>query len=306
MGELGDHPDKRYCRMNPHRAERTIVMREPVHIRGSAIDAESGQTITSSTLIPGYDWGNGEPPAWEYARAQEVTGASYDITLSTIYPRQVLRVQADGHLDGVSREFHAGEDSVDFVFKLRRGNWTEGVVRLPDRSPLAGAEVFLVSPSHRLTIHDGWVPGSRAQFPFKIGADGHFRFDRKEPPYTILALHDRGFAEQTIKVKPPVVFDLTIQPWGRIEGTLRIGKRPGAREKINVFYDHHSDPPDAVPSWTREVITDDSGRFVFDRIKPGAAHVARVVEVQGSPDSWTVVSPTISTQIDVAPSRRPA
>src|SRR5262249_39983746 len=33
VGPLGDHPGKRYCRMNPHRAERTIVMREPLHIR---------------------------------------------------------------------------------------------------------------------------------------------------------------------------------------------------------------------------------------------------------------------------------
>src|SRR5262249_56121495 len=103
----------------------------------------------------GCEWGIAERTDWEYDRAQEVTGASHDITLSTIYPRHALRVRADGHLDGVSREFHAGEDSVDFVFKLRRGNWTEGVVRLPDRSALAEADVFLVSASHSLDMHDG-------------------------------------------------------------------------------------------------------------------------------------------------------
>ncbi len=326
VGPLGDRPGKRYCRMDPHPTERTIVMREPLHIRGSAIDAETGQAIASFTLIPGYAWGNGETPTWEYDRAQEVTGASYDITLNTIYPLHVLRVRADEHLDGVSREFQGDENRVDFVFKLRQGNWTEGVVRLPDRSPLAGAEIILVSPSHPLTILDGWLPGSWNSLPFRpkyvahrrfwyaataistpaptateTDAHGRFRFDRQEPPYTILVLDDRGCAEQTILVKPPAVFDLTIQPWGRIEGTLRIGKRPGARERIHVDYDHHSDPPDAVPSWTREVKTDDSGRFVFERIMPGTAHVARMVEVKASPDSGTVISPTISTDIDVAP-----
>jgi hypothetical protein len=152
-------------------------------------------------------------------------------------------------------------------------------------------------------MHDSFMPAFRSPLPFKTRtrADGRFRFDRQEPPYTILVIHDRGCAEQTIMGKPPAVFDLTIQPWGRIEGTLRIGKRPGAREKIDVVYDHRSDPPDAVPSWTREDFTDDSGRFFFDRIKPGTAHVARVVEVQASPNSWTVVSPTNSMQIDVAP-----
>jgi protocatechuate 3,4-dioxygenase beta subunit len=301
VGKPGNHADRRYCLMIPHRAERTIVMCEPLHIRGSVIDAETGRTITSFTIVSGHSWGDGEPVTWEYERPQEVTGASYDITLSTIYPRHFLYVRADGHEDGVSRAFHAGENRVDFDFRLRRGNWTEGVVRLPDRSPLAGAVVHLVSPSNPLSINDHSVPGGlHGEIPFKTGAAGRFRFERQEPPYTILVIHDRGCAEQTVKVHPPGVFDLTIQPWGRIEGTLRIGKRPGARERIWVYHDHHDDPPDAVLSWIREETTDDSGRFVFDRIRPGMARVMQVVRVENPPDTWTT-SPTLSEEIDVAP-----
>lgn len=229
VGPPGDRPGKRYCRMTPASVERTIVMREPLHVRGSAIDAETGQAITSFTLIPGYAWRGGDSPIWESDRAEEVTGASYDITLDTIYPRHFLRVRADGHLDGVSRDFLAEEDSTEYVFKLRRANWTEGIVRLPDRSPLAGAEVYLVSPLHPLEMHDGWVSFSMDQRTLMTltGVDGRFRFDGQEPPYTILVIHDRGCVEQTIKARPPAVFDLTIQSWGRIEGTLRIGQRPG-------------------------------------------------------------------------------
>src|SRR5262249_39983747 len=91
------------------RGENDRDARAPPH-SGSAIDAETGQAITSFTLIPGFEWGIAEPTTWEYDRAQEVTGASHDIALSTIYPRHALRVRADGHLDGISREFHAGED----------------------------------------------------------------------------------------------------------------------------------------------------------------------------------------------------
>lgn len=302
VGPLGDDPGKRYCRMTPACVERTIVMREPLHIQGSVVDADSGQPITSFTVIPGYAWGSGDLPIWESDRAQEVTGASYDITLDTIYPRHFLRVRADGHRDGVSHGFLADEDSTEYVFKLPRANWTEGIVRLPDRSPLSGAEVHLVSPTHPLDMHDDWLPGSWYQLPVRTrtGPDGRFRFERQEPPYTILVTHERGCVEQTIKNRPPGVFDLTIQPWGRIEGTLRIGNRPGAREKIHVFHEHPGEPPNAVPSWTRVTTTDDAGRFVLDRIRPGPAHIARVVEVRTSPDSW-ILCPTIVAPIEVAP-----
>ncbi len=114
--------------MTPDPEEKTLTMRRALHIRGGAIDAETGKAIKPFSLIPGYDWGNGSPPTWEYDQAQQVTGASYEITLSTIYPLRVLRVEAEGYLPGISRGFKDDEDTVRFVFKLRRGTWTEGVV----------------------------------------------------------------------------------------------------------------------------------------------------------------------------------
>ena len=76
---------------------------------------------------------------------------------------------------------------------------------------------------------------------------------------------------------------MTIQPWGRIEGTLHIGKRPGAGEPISLSYDQEGDTPGAIPWWSGEVKADDSGRFVFERVKPGTVHVARVIPVQNTP-----------------------
>ena len=66
-------------------------------------DAETGRTVKPFTLIPGFDWGNGRPPSWEFDQASRRSGGAYDVTLSTIYPLRVLRIEAKGKLPVVSR-----------------------------------------------------------------------------------------------------------------------------------------------------------------------------------------------------------
>ena len=169
-----------------------------------------------------------------------------------------------------------------FNVKLRRGAWTEGVVRLPDGSPLAGADVVLVTPSQPAFIKDGMPPAPKDHRTIKTGADGRFAFPQQEPPYTIVVLHDRGFAERTIDATPASSYALTIKPWGRVEGTLRLGSRPGAGEPVSLAYEQDGDTPKSIPWWSGKTKADASGRFVFERVKPGTVTVARDIPVKMS------------------------
>ncbi len=168
-----------------------------------------------------------------------------------IYPLRVLRIEADGYLPVVSRGFKDDEGETYFNAKLRRGAWPQGIVRQPDKSPLAEADVVLVPPSSRVVIMNGQPPDRKDHRILKTGADGRFTFPEQEPPYTLLVLHDRGYAEQTIRAKPSSAFDLTIKPWGRIEGTLQIGKRPGAGELVRIV---SYDWPVFVPERGRSLV----------------------------------------------------
>ena len=69
-----------------------------------------------------------------------------------------------------------------------------------------------------------------------------------------------------------------LQPWGHIEGGVRIGPRQGANQQVAF------DPVRPVgrvgiggynPNYT--TWTDERGRFRFDRVVPGPGTVARVV-----------------------------
>ena len=301
VGSLGFHPGRRRWWLAPAPEEKTITMRRPLHIRGGVIDSETGKSIKPFTLIPGSAWDNTRPPSWEYDQAHQATGSSYEITLGTEAPLRFLRVEAEGYLPGVSRGFKDDEDTLACMFKLRRGTWTEGMARGPDGLPLAGADVILVLPSEHTFIRNGQPPDRNDHRVLKTGADGRFRFPPQEPPYTILLLHDLGFAEQTIGPNTRSSQDLKVQPWGRIEGTLRIGKRAGTGELISLDYDRPDDwASKALPSWAGEARTDNTGRFDFERVLPGKAHVARVIRVQLTANVWDD-NRTVGSSIELAP-----
>ncbi len=94
-------------------------------------------------------------------------------------------------------------------------------------------------------------------------------------------LHDRGFAEQTIRNGGRTSsVDLTVRPWGRIEGTLRIGRGPGAGQALNLAYTPQGDTTGAVPWWSGKATTDDAGRFAFERVMPGVVAVSRMIVIK--------------------------
>ena len=91
--------------------------------------------------------------------------------------------------------------------------------------------------------------------------------------------------------------DLTVKPWGRIEGTLRVAGRPVAHKTVIASLDEER--PDS--EWTRiqnesRAKTDEQGRFVIERVAPGEARGLATASNQArglcpiatiSPRSWT-------------------
>src|SRR5262249_58484771 len=120
-------------------------------------------------------------------------------------------------------------------------------------------------------------------------AGGVFLSPPRGPRYTTVVLHDRGFAEQTVRGEgAPPEADLTVRPWGRIEGTLRIGRRPGAGQTLNLAYDRQGDTTESLPWWSGQAATDADGRFVFERVMPGEVTLTRQILIKKLASSQTV------------------
>jgi hypothetical protein len=94
----------------------------------------------------------------------------------------------------------------------------------------------------------------------------------------LIAFHDRGFATMLeTKLAESPSRSLTLQPWGRVEGMLLIGRKPGAWERLMLLPKRApGELPESV-MFEYESRADAEGHFHFERVLPGENAVSRAV-----------------------------
>jgi RNA polymerase sigma factor (sigma-70 family) len=249
----------------------SLMPSRELRMRGSVTDAETGRPIETFTVVPGTKIGG--PTLWHAVFAKVHHGGRYEITFSHLGVQpHLVRIEAKGYLPATSDAFAHNAGEKVFGVALRKGEWIEGVVRGPDGEPLDKAEVILVTA---LGIHiDGGRTYQREFHPNLLtGTDGRFSFSPPDEPCRIIALHDRGYAEST-SAELAERRSLVVEPWGRIEGTLRVGRKPLAHEIVEAQVDdERSDPEGMRVQNNARAQTDENGRFVIERVTPGDARV---------------------------------
>jgi RNA polymerase sigma factor (sigma-70 family) len=274
----------------PDAGDLSFVLIKPLKVRGTVVDAGTRHAVRDFTVVPGMESEGSFSTYWDRSQARPARGGRYEIVFDDMNREQGrrIRIEADGYKPSVSRVIRDDEDNPVVNFVLEKGQGVEGVVRGPDGSPMAGAEVVLVTPSQPAFLINGRLQQPNRDHPvIKTDARGRFTFQPREPPYTIVALGDQGFAEQTFREADAKPAELTARPWGRVEGTLRIGNRPGAGETLELGYRKQGDTPATLPWWSGSVKVDESGRFAFERVMPGEVTVSRRVLLKDSGNSQT-------------------
>ena len=130
------------------------------------------------------------------------------------------------------------------------------------------------------------VPNTDEYIPMKTDAGGHFTFTATEGPLMMLVAHPRGFAirsKDQLVAKVGSQVDVVLEPWGRIEGTLKIGEKIGANGSISIMHVATDETHENPVSQRRETRTDSQGRFAFEQVLPGSMRL------------WYSVNPDIGT-----------
>lgn len=105
---------------------------------------------------------------------------------------------------------------------------------------------------------------------------------KKEP-----APAEKGAEEQAV-LQTASTNEGDIQGWGRVEGTVLIGSKPGASEKI-WLYPFEVEPRNRTQRKKEFKATADSdGRFAFDRVPVGCAQIGRMTQMGEA--SWSVTN----------------
>ena len=245
----------------------TLVKLAPLRIRGTVTDDASGRPIEDFTVVPGNE------QLWFVNFAVPRQNSRYELSPD---PQGIgshrVRIEARGYLPAVSPLYEPGAGEQVFDARLKKGAWLEGLVRGPDRAPLAEAEVIVVTGGGISVNRD--APTRARYHPHMVtAAGGRFSFSPPDGPYRILALHDRGYAEASAG-QCAQAHGLTIEPWGRIEGTLRVGGQFLANKIVIATLDDERPESENLRIWNdNQARTDENGHFVIERVAPGEARV---------------------------------
>jgi peroxiredoxin/uncharacterized GH25 family protein len=272
-----------------------ITMLKPLRVRGAVVDDETGKPVEAFTVMPGIDWGNGQAPYWERQSARRQSSGRFELDFGEPRHGHLVRIEADGYAPAISRTFKDDEGDVAFDVRLKKGEGPSGVVLGPGGKPSAGASVCLVTAGSSAFITNARPPDRRDTAVVETDPAGRFHFPPQQGAFAVVVLHDDGYAMRTDAelARTP---DVKLEPWGRVEGTIRIGPRPGAGEsvRLSVIEERPGDQPQ--PYFEYRTTADEQGRFVFERVRPGKVQVAREIKL-----SERMTAYCRSVSIDVGP-----
>jgi hypothetical protein len=148
-----------------------------------------------------------------------------------------------------------------------------GTVVRPDGKPAADAQVELRTAGLMV-----WMEGAelsadpRNENVTRTDSDGAFTLPLRDTATVLYAVDEMGFAKVT-RDRFSDGAKIVLQPWGRVEGTLRINNKPGANQKIELWQE--SEDPIELGDFSSTNQTDDQGRFVFDHVPAGDCLLGR-------------------------------
>jgi RNA polymerase sigma factor (sigma-70 family) len=283
--------------------EHVLTLEPALRVHGSVTDAASGKPVATFTVMPGV-MDQGKSLFLRYMARTGNAGRFEIIPLSGPSQTSLLRIEAPGYRPAVSREFRFDEGDQVFDAKLERAQNISGILRLPDGTGIAGAQVFLVEDELSLRNLAALLSGQTNLPAVLSAADGRFTFPPSDRRCLVVAHHKQGFAwapAEQLGVEPV----LSARPWGRIEGTVRIDGRPDAGAAVVVDVAGEPAGTSGQP-WrqTLSVKAGPDGRFIAERVLPGEAvvHWATVGgDLNGAGPKSLLRSPVV---VDVRPGQK--
>jgi hypothetical protein len=264
--------------------DNTITLRQSRQLHGQVLDETTGQAVTNFTVRTGKASDDGEN-VYGVIRYQDFTSLDGTFTMS-IREEDVdaVAVYAPGYSDKIEKLPDAQNGVVQVTIQLKPSAGLSGTVVGTDGAPAAGVNVAVASEKPRSNV--GLTGGRLRSYDSSnkmatTDENGHFTIPTVPEDGTLIAAGDQGFASVPL-AQVQNNGTVTLQAWGRIEGTLKIGGQPGVGKDLLFNF--------KTPGvWTDfngyKATTDDQGHFTMEKIPPGDGAIVRLV--QTAPNTWT-------------------
>ncbi|HEX3357752.1 MAG TPA: redoxin domain-containing protein [Tepidisphaeraceae bacterium] len=281
-----------------------VVLVRPTIVTGRVVDAESGEQINNFKIRASVVWREGERSVWQTfnwgvtEQAKKEPG-KFVLPLDDPAYRYLLRVMADGYLPEDTPSFEPDGNARTFEFKLKRGNSITGKVMTAEGKPLAGAEVYVADEGDWVGMVNGSIrDGSENNCDHvKSGLDGGFVLPPQKENFALLVLSDYGAASIRRDQMANKETILTLSPWAKVRGIVKIGGKPAAKVDLSG----NADPitlGDDTPLVSEQyaIKTDNDGHFELPRVMPGRFMLKRQIDNHSPGRMWYVCFETLDAK----------
>lgn len=282
--------------------EHTIVLDRETSVKGTVVDAETGEPIPQFSITMATVKVPREPLIWQRGfdldgEAEKAPG-EFEYLLDFPAHQYLLRVQAEGYLPTDSGLFSAEGGTLPLTFRLTKAEPIQGTVLNADGSPTRGGTIYLVPADDHFRLLNGDADQNdrKGAIRAKISADGRFSLPSQRDPYVLIVPAEAGIAivpsaerrgDRTIPLKP----------WARVSGTLKIDGKPAVDSECYVLMD------EATPSRNGPYLdvrshfkTDSNGRFEITRLMPGRHKIGHWVSNGVERRNWFINLATLDVK----------
>ena len=249
--------------------EHTIALHPQLTVSGFVTDAETRQPIPRFKAIPG----SGPYGNWKRLFLANGTNGHYSLTFQEYEPPLQIRFESDGYEPKVSPPFDPRMLTFNYDVELTKQNpdtAIHGVVLLPDGSPTAGVQVALLTTEKGVMLGDARFLNPSASILATTDSSGRFAFSPDSSALEVVAINAQGFGRAAVTVTNRQFVVVQIQPWGRIEGVLKLDRGSVAGRQMTLAFSpfSHEGPPVTLAN-NSSAETDSQGNFTFGQVPPG-------------------------------------
>ena len=259
--------------------EEEYVFRLPAAlvVSGKVVDAETKEPIKEFKVVPGMR-SDDNGLRWSQRQSFAASDGQYRLREDRAAPINLVRIEADGYRAEVSRDIKSTEGNVTIDFELKKGKNVAGKVVTPSFQPASGAKVALGVAGSQINVKNGDIDDSMTFSARGVtDAAGRFQFPAQDKDFQIVITHSSGYAQIQSPAEWETMKIIQLEPWARVEGTFRVGRKPAANVPIEVNVWGRDSYGEGVPRIfvQHDVTTGPDGRFAFERVIPGKGSLGR-------------------------------